>query len=239
MAKKGSSRHLKRYAAPRALKLPRKSKVWTVKPAPGPHPSDSSVPLLVLLRDYLEVARTAREAKRILADRQVLVDGKVRCDPKFPVGLMDVVQLPTIDRSYRILFDGKGRLVPREISREEASFKLCRVIKKTIIKGNRIQLAFHDGRTLMGDFQRVKPRDVLKLSLPEGEIIEHLPFEKSSIALITGGKNVGMVGNIVDIKLTEGPQPNVVTLRAPDGTTFQAPEDYVFVIGKDKPLISL
>ena len=91
----------------------------------------------------------------------------------------------------------------------------------------------------MGDFQKVKPRDVLKLSLPKGEVMEHLPFEKNSIALVTGGKNVGMVGNIIDIKLIEGPQPNMVTLQASDGTTFQAPEDYVFIVGKDKPLISL
>ncbi|MCS7131187.1 MAG: 30S ribosomal protein S4e, partial [Hadesarchaea archaeon] len=227
MAKKGSSRHLKRYAAPRVLKLPRKSKVWTVKPAPGPHPSDSSVPLLVLLRDYLELARTAREAKRILADRQVLVDGKVRRDPKFPVGLMDVVQLPAINRSYRILFDGKGRLVPREIPQAETSFKLCRVTKKITTKGNRIQLALHDGRTLVGDFQKVRPRDVLKLSLPKGEVMEHIPFEKGSVALVTGGENVGMVGNIIDIKLIEGSQPNIVTLQSSNGTTFQAPEDYV------------
>ena len=97
MAKKGQSRHLKRYAASKALKLPRKSVVWMVKPAPGPHPSDKSIPLRLVIREYLGLARTAREVDRLLNEKHVLVDGRVRRDSKFPVGLMDVVQLPTLN----------------------------------------------------------------------------------------------------------------------------------------------
>lgn len=239
MARKGQSRHLKRFAAPTSLKLPRKSIVWTVKPAPGPHPSDGSIPLRLLLRDYLTIARTAREADRILAEGQVLVDGRVRRDPKFPIGLMDVVQLPKVNRSYRVLLDTRRRLIMREIPQTEVSFKLCKVVRKDITRGKRVQLTFHDGKTLIGDFAEFKPRDVAKLTLPSLKVAERLPFEKDFLALVTGGANVGRVGKIVDIKLIEGTQPNIVTLQAPDGANFQAPEDYVFVVGREKPFISL
>lgn len=238
MAKKGQSRHLKRYAAPRVLRLPRKSYPWVVKPAPGPHPRESSLPLRVLLRDYLSLARIAREADRTLAERHVTVDGRVRRDPKFSVGLMDVLQLPALDRNYRVLLDHRGRLVPREIDRAEASVKLCKVVRKDIIRGKRVQLTFHDGKTLVGDFGGLKPGDGVKLALPDLRVLERFPFEKGVTALVTGGKNVGKVGEITDIKFIAGTQPNIVTLEA-HGETFQAPEHYVFVVGKEKPAIQL
>ena len=239
MARKGQSRHLKRYAAPRAIKLPRKSVVWTVKPAPGPHPSACSIPLLLIVREYLGLARTAREADRVLNERNVLVDGRVRRDSKFPAGLMDVVQFPALDRNYRILLDQRGRLVLHEISKDEVQFKLCKVVRKNVVTGKKIQLTFHDGKTIMGDFGEFKPRDVAKLALPEPKILERVPFEVGVLALVTGGGNVGRVGKITEIKLIESPRPNIITLEASDGATFQAPEDYVFVVGKEKPLISL
>ncbi len=239
MARKGQSRHLKRYAAPRAIKLPRKSVVWTVKPAPGPHLSASSIPLRLIVREYLGLARTAREASRILNERNVLVDGRVRRDSMFPAGLMDAVQLPALDKSYRILLDQRGRLVLHEISKDEVQFKLCKVVRKNVVTGKKIQLTFHDGKTIMGDFGEFKPRDVAKLALPEPKILERVPFEVGVLALVTGGGNVGRVGKITEIKLIESRRPNIITLDASDGATFQAPEDYVFVVGKEKPLISL
>ncbi len=238
MAKKGQSKHMKRYAAPRALKLPRKSFPWMVKPSPGPHPRDSSMPLRLLLRDYLSLARTAREADRILAGGQVLVDGRVRRSPKFPVGLMDVVQFLALDQNYRVLLDNRGRLVLHEIDKAETSLKLCKIMRKDIIRGKRVQLSFHDGKTLVGDFDEFKPEDVIKLALPEFKVIGRFPFEKGAAVLITGGKNVSKVGIITDVNLIEGTQPNIVTLAVAGGT-FQAPEHYVFVVGKEKPAISL
>ncbi|MGC8816568.1 MAG: 30S ribosomal protein S4e [Candidatus Hadarchaeum sp.] len=238
MAKKGSSRHLKRYAAPRTLKLPRKSAVWTMKPAPGPHPADRAIPLRVLLRDYLAVARTAREADGAISRGEVLVDGKVRRASGFPVGFMDVVHLPALDACYRILLDHLGRLIPVKIVPSEASFKLCKIIRKQYVKGKKIQLTFHDGRNVVGDFLDYKIGDVVKISLPEQKVLERLPFKVGSIAMVTGGSNVSKVGKIAEIKTIFGPQPNIVTLEN-DGVTFQAPEHYIFVLGREKPAISL
>jgi len=169
----------------------------------------------------------------------VLIDGRIRQDPRFPIGLMDIVQLPAIGRSYRILLDRRGRLVLYEIPQTEVSFKLCKVAHKVFVRGKRVQLTFHDGKTLVGEFQEFRPRDVVKLALPELKAVERLPFEEGALALVTGGKNVGKIGKVIEIKLIEGTQPNIVTLQASDGSTFQAPEDYVFVVGKEKPLISL
>jgi small subunit ribosomal protein S4e len=130
-------------------------------------------------------------------------------------------------------------LALHEIPQTEASFKLCKVAHKVIIRGKKVQLTFHDGKTLVGDFQDYKPRDVVKLAFPELKVLERLPFEEGALALVIGGKNVGKIGKIVEIKLIQGTQPNIVTLQALDSSNFQAPEDYVFVVGKDKSLISM
>jgi len=174
-----------------------------------------------------------------LSEKRVLVDGRVRKNSKFPVGLMDVVQLPALNKNYRVLLDARGRLILREIPQAEAQFKLCKVVRKDIISGGRIQLAFNDGKTLSGDFGEFKLRDVAKLSLPNPKILERIAHEKGTTALVTGGRNVGRLGKIVEVKLIEGTQPNIVILEAADGTTFQTPEDYVFAVGKEKPIISL
>lgn len=238
VAKKGGSRHLKRYAIPRELKLPKKSHVWAMKPAAGPHPSKSSIPLRIALRDYLSVGRTAREVDHIIANGNVMVDGKTRRDPSFPVGIMDVVQLTALNRSYRVLLDHRGHLVLSEINPAETSIKLCKVTRKQIVRGKKIHLTFHDGKTLLGVLNEFKPGDVAKLALPELKVLERLPFEVGTTALMTGGRNIGRVGKISEIRLITGTQPNIVTLES-DGKKFQAPEHYVFVVGRGEPSISL
>lgn len=238
MARKGGGRHVKRYAASRALKLSRKTLVWTLKPAPGPHPLERSIPLRLVVRDYLSLARTAKEADRAIANGDVLVDGKVRRAPDFPVGFMDVVKIPPLNRSYRILLDHRGRLVLSEIDPSEASVKLCKVVRKQNIKGKKIQLTLYDAKNLTGEFQDFKVGDVVKLGLPEQKLIERIPFESGAVAMVTGGRNVSRVGRITEIRLIAGTQPNIVTLKT-DGDTFQAPEHYIFVLGKEKPAITL
>lgn len=238
MAKKGGSRHVKRYAASRVLKLSRKTLVWTMKPAAGPHSVDSSIPLRLVVRDYLAIARTAREADGIIYKGEVLVDGKVRRSPDFPVGFMDVVRLPSLNSSYRVLLDHRGRLILAGTEPSEASFKLCKIVRKQFIKGKKIQLTLHDAKNLTGDLLDYKPGDVVKLSLPEQKIMERNPFEVGSIVMVTGGRNVSKVGKISEIKLISGTQPNIVTLEN-EGVKFQAPEHYIFVLGKEKPAISV
>jgi ribosomal protein S4E len=149
---------------------------------------------------------------------------------------MDVVQLETLG-SFRILMDNRGNLVPKEISTEEVGFKLCRIAGKRNIKRGGFQLSFHDGTTVAGEFKELKPLDVLKLQLPELKIIDKIPFEKGITAFITGGSNTAKVGKIVEIKEIKR-APNLVTLEA-DGKTFNAPANYVFGVGREKPIISI
>ena len=103
-------KHLKRLPAPRSWTIPRKTDFWVVKPSPGPHPIDTSVPLGLILRDMLKVCANAREARHILNGRGVLVDGRAVTDPKFPVGLMDVLTFAATKAHYRMLVNTRGKM---------------------------------------------------------------------------------------------------------------------------------
>lgn len=238
MAKMGSRKHLKRYKAPENWPIHPKENKWTVKTSPGSHALDKSLPLLLVVRDILKIADNAREAKMIINRGDILVDGRPRKDYKFPVGFMDVIEIPKSEKVYRILPDEKGRLILHPITKENKSFKLCRIKDKTTIKGAKTQLNLHDGRNCQTE-DNYNTADVVKLKIPEQEIEDHIKFEDGTLGLVTGGKHIGEMGTIKEITITKSSMPNTVMIESADGETFQTLKDYVFVLGKDKPLITL
>ena len=159
------SKHLKRLAAPRAVRLHRKEKTWTIKSSPGPHPLEKSIPLGLIIRDYLGLCDTYREAKKAISSGDVLVDSVKRKNHKFPCGFMDVISIPKLKKNYRVLFDRKGKLTLVPISVKDAEWKLYRIENKTIIKGNKIQLNFHDGRN------KLVKKDVNWLELEKSKVL--------------------------------------------------------------------
>lgn len=232
------SKHLKRLAVPRQWSIPKKVSHWAPKPAPGPHASDESIPLSLVLRDYLKVCDTAREARIILSNRDVLVDQKVVTDPKRAVGLMDVVSIPKLDQSWRVLLDTRGRLALTEMNKANAGWKLCRIEDKTTVAGGATQLNLHDGRNLLVKEAPYKTGDVLKLKVPEQKVMEHYPMAPGAHAFITGGTHVGENARIKEIEVIRASRANLVYLQ--DGEAeFSTVKPYVFVVGKDKPEIRL
>lgn len=238
MAKMGSRKHLKRYKSPKHWLVHPKEDTWTVKPSAGPHPIKNSLPLLIVVRDILGLADNSREAKRILNNGELLVDGQVRKDYQFPVGFMDVIQIPKTKGNYRVLPDEKGNLILHPIPEDNTQFKLCKIENKTYIKGGKVQLNLHDGRNYLSD-QDLSPGDVVNLKIPDQEIDEVIKFQKGNIGLVTGGKHIGEIGKIKDITITKSVRPNTIVIETDDKKTFLTLKDYVFVIGKDEAVISL
>ena len=224
----------KRLSAPRSYRIPRKVKKFVVSTMPGPHPRDSSIPLAVVLRDYLGLAETMREVRQILNTGKVGVDGITRKERKFPVGLMDVVSAG--DQHFRVLI-GKHGLYLKEISATEALKKPARIKRKTAVKGGRIQYTLHDGRNILGgnDYSR---SSTLLISITDQKIIAYFEFKEGNIGYVIAGRKVGYLGVIEEIKITKSFMPNRVVLNA-DGEKIETIADYIFPIGKSKPCIDI
>lgn len=249
MGGKGGKRHLKRKPAPKFWPIHRKEAVFTVRPKPGPHPISRCVPLTLIVRDILGIAKTRREVKKIVSQGKIWVDGKVQKEDLFPTGLMDVISIPDMEKAYRVLPSQKGLALYPAGKKEEAGFKLCRIENKTTVKDGHIQLNFHDGRNML---IRVKDAnhpeedvfqtlDTLKINLPNQEIAGHFKLSEGAPAIIIDGKNIGKFGKIVAIEKRPGQKRRntLVTIEDSDGNRFQTTMDYIFVIGDKQPHISL
>lgn len=232
------SKHMKRLASPRSWKIPKKSSTWVPKPSPGKHSAEHSIPVGLVLRDYLSIVDTMTEAKRVIGNREVLVDGRVVGSHKTPVGLMDIVSVPKLQKQYRVVLDHHGRVVMSEIPAAEAGWKFCRIEDKTTVSGGRLQLNLHDGRNVIVKESKYKTGDVLKIALPDQEIKGHYAFGKGMTALVTGGAHVGEFAKVEDIEVIRSPRPNLVSLKSGE-QPFSTVRPYVFIVGKDKPEIAL
>lgn len=236
-------RHLKTFKAPRFWPVMIKKNEFTIRPASGPHPIGSSMPLGLILRDILGFAKTVSEVKRALSEDKVLVDGLVRHDHKFPVGLMDVVYLKPLDAYYRVMPDSVNKLSLLKITPEEGAYKLIRLSGKRLLKDKTVQLNAHDGRSFAikvdDPFSVNLPYrifDSLKISLPAGEVLEHIPMEPDTYVSIIGGSNIGKSGILKEAPQQRGPNrlAKVMINEIESTVTLK----YLFPIGKGSPIIS-
>jgi small subunit ribosomal protein S4e len=246
LGKKGKTGRLKRNPSPKFWPIHRKELPWVVKPASGPHSLENCLSLTLVFRDILGVAKTKKEVGKILCQCQITVDGKIRRKADFPVGLMDIISISDMNKFFRVMPSQKG-LVLTSINKEEASFKLCRVEdRRTLPEG--VQISLHDGSNILQKVVDTKNPievtyqtfDILKLSLPEKEVLGHIKTKEGNVAIITGGKNIGKRGKIVEIEKTEAKKRRsaLVVIEDEKGVRYQTVLDYVFSIGEAEPLIS-
>lgn len=221
----GSSSHLKRLAMPRTWPLPRKTTVWVTRARAGAHSLERCMPINIIIRDVIGLARSTREVKRILHNGLAKVDGRIVKDTRRGVGIMDVLTLG--DDNYRCVLDTNGRLRYRPISAKEATWKVCRIEGKSTIKGGKTQVHLHDGRNvIVEDASEHKTGDSLKISLPDQEVIEHIKFGEGTRCMLVGGVHVGKLADVTNYIVKRSSMPNEVEF---DG--FGTITNNVFTVG--------
>lgn len=223
--------HLKRIASPRTWLINRKQNKFTVRPKPGAHSLEQGLALGIVVRDLLKLASTMTEVKKLLNDQEILVDGKRRKDNRFITGLFDVITIPVLKKSFRVLLDAKGRIIVKETLAEESLLKPCKIVGKTVLSKGKIQFNLHDGKNLIGEYQ-AKVGDTLMLELPSLAVKEILVRDKGVAVFLTKGKNAGNHGFLKEIKNTEA----ILNLK---GKEIETTKKYLFVVGKKESAITL
>ncbi len=236
---------MKRELAPRFWTMHRKETTWAPNPHPGPHPKQDSVPIVMILREMLGFARTSKEAERILSRSTVRVDGKVRKDHRFSVGLMDVIQVGGLDKVYRMLPRPRRGLSLVQVGEGESGYKLCAITRKETTRGGRVQLSLHDGRTiLVSGKEQLKTEEAyqvggtVQVSLPGQKIMKFVPLRVGNLGLVTHGKNEGLHGRIATISPGTNARRPIAKIETGD-LVFETPAEYVLPIGTETPLVSL
>lgn len=226
--------HQKRISAPISWPITRKTYHWVVGANPGAHSTETGIPLLVVVRDMLKIANNAREAKRIINEKGIYIDGVARTDYKYMVGLFDIVSIPATSEYYRVLLDNKNKF--KLFKEDENAGKLCRINNKTIVRNGAVQLNLHDGTNVLAS-NDYKTFDTIILDPKDRKIIKHLGYKAGNLAMIVGGEHSGEIGKIKHIRKVRGSGTNMVALS--NEKEFETIEDYVYVIGENTPDIKV
>ena len=224
-----SKSHLKRLAAPKEWPIKRKTAKFVIKPRGA---LKSGMPLGFVLRDILGYARTLREARNILRQKEVLVDEVKRKDVKYSVGIMDTLRFPELKTAFRMVLGKNKKLGLIKISGDEALTKVCKVKNKTIIKGRKIQLTMHDGSNIISDKSDYKTGDSLLVELPKHAIKNWIKLEKGALVYLTGGNHAGRVGKV------EGVDSERVVVKLGE-EVIETAKKFSMAIGTEKPLCTV
>jgi len=231
------SKKLKRQMSPLFWGINRKNKRFAITVKPGSHSKNRSIPTAILLRDVLKMVTTLREAKSVIYNGKINVDGITRKSLHHSIGLMDVIELQGISDVYRLVPTHGHILQPIKIDSSEKSKKIVKVTSKTTIRGKKTQLGFHDGRTIIAD-NNVNVGDSCLIQIPEQKILDVIKLEKNSLVIVTKGVNTGQIGHINNINEATFTLSKRINLTI-DKKKFEIPADLVIVIGKEKPVIQI
>lgn len=228
---------LKRGAAPRAWTIPRKGTKWVKRPGPGPHAQEESMPLQIVLRDILHIARSAREARILARSGHVRVDGLVVKDLDRGVGLMDTLSLSVpLDAHYRMVKNHRGKLILVKIPSPEAGVKIGQVRFKHTVPSGRVEVTLHDGRNLLvAASTPYRVGDSVKIEVPAQKVVDHYKLAAGALAFVVGGSHVGQLARVDRVEVRNSSQPNLVHFREGFSTT----KEYVFVVGEKAPEVTV
>jgi len=235
---RGPKRHLKRLFAPKDWMLSKLTGVFAPRPRAGPHKSRECVPLMVILRNRLKYALNGREAQMIVRQKLVNVDGRSRTDAKYPVGFMDVIEIPRTGERFRMMYDVKGRFSMVKIGEAEAGIKLAKITNVHTTTGRVPVATTHDGRRLRYASPKIAIGDTVVLEINGQKVQDVIKMRAGKSAIVTGGANRGRVGTIVSLERHPGAF-DLAHMRDAKGHEFITRKSNIFVIGNDDASIPI
>lgn len=188
-------RHMKRQNTPKNWPIPRKGTKFVVRPNFG---NEKGLPLLIVLRDVLKMAKTRKEVKKALHAKNILINGKVVKDEKNSLMLFDVMTIIPSNKNYRLELSENGKFKVEEIKSNEANKKVTKVIGKKTLKGKKFQLNFIDGRNLLSDI-KCKVNDSVLIEFKNKKIAKCLELKEKANVVVIAGKHAGESGKIESI----------------------------------------
>jgi small subunit ribosomal protein S4e len=193
--------HLKREQSPKNWPIERKGTTYLVRPR---YNIEKGVPILLIIRDILKLAKDRRETKKALNAKQVLLNNRIVFDDRDNALLFDVVTiLPAkgsslSEKYYRIEINKNKKFTLTEINSKEANHKTAKIINKTVLKGKKTQLNLSDGRNFLSEI-KCRVNDSLLINLKDKKIEECISLQKGAKAIVFAGKHMGETGIIQEV----------------------------------------
>ncbi|MCR4327224.1 MAG: hypothetical protein NUV46_01440 [Nanoarchaeota archaeon] len=187
--------HMKRHAAPKNWPISRKGTTFVLSK------NSKGIPVLVLLRDLMKVARTRNEVKQAIHKKDLIISNKLVHDEKKSLELFDTLTLVHSKKNYRLVLSPKGKYDLEEIKEGDANSKISKIVNKKSLRGKKIQINLSDGRNYLSDL-KCSIGDSAIVDLEKNKISKVIPLKEKSEILVVGGKHAGKKGKIT--KIVEG-----------------------------------
>jgi len=217
---------MKRLASPNYMKLERKQSKFILKPMPGRHTLDSSVALATFLIEKIGVAKTAAEARNAIVNGKIEINGRVRKNQKYPIGLGDIIKLIPSDESYLVSVGKYGTFEGKKLGKGEGK-RTLKVIGKYIEKGKKQMIRLNNGNIVHFD-KEVNVND--SVILENRKISKVLKLEEGAHCMVMIGAHAPDVGKISEIKKGTALRDTTVKIEGKDGA-FETLVDNIIVIG--------
>ncbi len=192
--------HLKREQSPKQWPVERKGTTYLVRPS---YNMEHGIPLLLVLRDVLKLAKTRREVRKALNAKQVLLNRKEVFDEGSSAVLFDVITIKSADgkseKDYKVVIGKNKKFGVEEISDAEAEKKISKIVNKTTLKGKKTQINLSDGRNFISDM-KCKVNDSVLIDLKSRKLEKALPLKENAKVMVFAGKHAGETGTIKEIE---------------------------------------
>lgn len=225
--------HLKRNSMPSSWPIQKKLIKFVSKPNPGSHKRKYVASVLILLRDVLGVAKNTKEAKFIVNNQEVLVNGKKVTKIKMPVGLFDTFETPLTKEKYTLIFDTHGRIKLVDYKDDNLILK---VIKKQKVTGGKFQVFTMNGYSILVDektFNSIKVNDSVHYDIAKKSVSSVLPLKEGNYVYIFDGKFQGYFGEVKGFTTYSGLAKDLIQLDV-NGEEHQTAKQYAYVVGTKK-----
>jgi small subunit ribosomal protein S4e len=181
--------HAKRQTIGRAWPIPRKGTKYLIVTS---HERRNGIPILVMLREVMKLADNRKEAKKILNEGLIKVNGKEVRKDNFPLLPFDILTIK--DKEYEISFSDKGKF---EAGKRKHKETILKVINKKMLKNKKVQLNLLYGKNFITNEKAAVGDSVM---IKDKKIVKTIKIEKGRKAVVFAGKNRGEEGEIIEIK---------------------------------------
>lgn len=181
--------HLTRAESTKKWPIPRKGTRYVARPFGS---VDNSVPVVIAVRDMLKLARTSKEVNEMIKQKLLKLNGREVKDYHESIQLFNILEA---DKPYVLKITTTGKFTLEHSAKKE---RLCKVINKTLLKGNISQLNLHDGSNVLTK-DKIQTNDTVYLDF-SGKILRHVPMQKGKEVFVMSGTFKGQKGKIEEVE---------------------------------------
>jgi small subunit ribosomal protein S4e len=182
--------HQTRAQVSKNIPIPRKGTKYVARPLMNLR---DSVPVVIAIRDMLNLAKTAKEVRHMVNQKLLKINNKVVKDYRDSIRLFNLLEA---DKTYVLSLTPQGKFAFEETKHKE---RPCKVIGKKILNNKKVQLNLHDGTNILSDDKKIKTQDTVYLDL-ENKVKKHLEFSHGKDCIVIKGKLIGLKGKVEQVE---------------------------------------